>query len=176
MIEYLSGKRFSKALTNTGNGSFENWLFNEHFDQTHPALGCRFSLKVPIVGIGAPVKSFLPAVAQALGTQLIIPDHYEVANAVGTVVGNIMVRQEGDVIPIVEGINIMGYFARGPNMQQRFSDYEEAVEFSRKYLVNLVTEDAIKAGAVAPVVEVESKEILGGMITRLNALAVGRPV
>lgn len=176
VIEYLSGKRFSKGLTNTENGSFDSWLFNAHFDQTHPALSCQFSLKVPIVGIGAPVKSFLPAVAQALGTQLIIPDHYEVANAVGTVVGNIMVRQEGDVIPIVDGINITGYFARGPNLQQKFSDYQEALDFCRKYLANLVTEDAIKAGAVDPVVDVESKEILGGMITRLSALAVGRPV
>ncbi len=176
IIEYLSGKSLSKSSLIHENNGFDRWLFDEHFDHTHPYLGGEFFLKVPIVGIGAPAKSFLPPVADTLGTRLIIPDHFEVANAVGTVVGNIIIHQDGDVIPIIEGINVKGYYARGPNMQQEFSDYEKALDFSKEYLIKLVTTEANQAGAVSPYVKVESQEILGGMITRLSAMAVGRPV
>jgi len=41
-------------------------------------------LKVPVVGIGAPARALLPPVAKALGTSIILPEHFAVANAVGT--------------------------------------------------------------------------------------------
>ncbi len=42
-----------------------------------------FSLKLPIIGIGAAARSFLPEVARRLQTSLTLPDHYEVGNAIG---------------------------------------------------------------------------------------------
>ena len=50
-----------------------------------------------LVGIGAPAGAYLPPVAAALHTQIYLPEHYEVANAVGTVVGNVVVQLEGQV-------------------------------------------------------------------------------
>jgi N-methylhydantoinase A/oxoprolinase/acetone carboxylase beta subunit len=50
----------------------DNELFSIHFQ-----------LKLPIIGIGAAARCFLPAVAQRLGTSVRFPDHCEVGNAIG---------------------------------------------------------------------------------------------
>ncbi|MCL1980083.1 MAG: hydantoinase/oxoprolinase family protein [Proteobacteria bacterium] len=44
----------------------------------------RFTLKLPIIGIGAAARSFLPGVARRLSTTVTFPEHCEVGNAVGT--------------------------------------------------------------------------------------------
>jgi len=49
----------------------------------HPALEVNFSLKLPLVGIGAAAPYFLPEVAKRLHTTVTFPEHYEVGNAVG---------------------------------------------------------------------------------------------
>jgi N-methylhydantoinase A/oxoprolinase/acetone carboxylase beta subunit len=43
----------------------------------------------PIVGIGGPTYDMLPKVAERLGTELIIPENYDVGNAVGAIIGKI---------------------------------------------------------------------------------------
>lgn len=50
----------------------DNDLFSVHF-----------TLKLPIIGIGAAARSFLPGVAQRLGTTVSFPEHCEVGNAIG---------------------------------------------------------------------------------------------
>lgn len=48
-------------------------------------LDVAFSLKVPIIGIGAAARELLPAVAESLKTQVIFPPHYAVGNALGAI-------------------------------------------------------------------------------------------
>ena len=43
----------------------------------------RFALKLPLIGIGAAARCFLPGVAQRLGTTVIFPESCEVGNAIG---------------------------------------------------------------------------------------------
>nr|WP_321465916.1 hydantoinase/oxoprolinase family protein [uncultured Desulfobulbus sp.] len=43
----------------------------------------RFQLKLPLIGIGAAARSFLPAVAERLGTTVSFPEYCEVGNALG---------------------------------------------------------------------------------------------
>ena len=50
---------------------------------SHPVLGVEFSVKIPLIGIGAAARYFLPGVAKRLGTTVTFPDHCEVGNAVG---------------------------------------------------------------------------------------------
>lgn len=42
-----------------------------------------FQLKLPLIGIGAAARCFLPGVARRLGTTVRFPEHYEVGNAIG---------------------------------------------------------------------------------------------
>ena len=60
-------------------------------DQSVPFLNRRdnelfsvqFSLKLPLIGIGAAARSFLPGVARRLGTTVSFPEYCEVGNAIG---------------------------------------------------------------------------------------------
>jgi len=152
----------------------DRWLYEETLNKQDPYLGCNIFLKIPIVGIGAPSKAFLPPVAEAMGTSIIFPNHYEVANAVGTVVGNVIIRHEGDVFPCVEGSVITGYFTRVANLQQKFEKYDEALGFAHEKLTQQVAHDIQSAGAEAVLVECEEKKIFEGMV-HLSAWAIGKP-
>jgi N-methylhydantoinase A/oxoprolinase/acetone carboxylase beta subunit len=176
VIQFLSGKTLSDPSAYvTRSKDLDRWLFEESLEPMDRHLGCHIVLKDPIVGIGAPAKAFLPAVAEALGSQIILPDHYEVANAVGTVVGNIVMRQEGEVSPIVEGIAVIGYFGRASNLQQRFGNFAEALAFTRKQLMELVAAEAMNAGAREPMTGCTEEEILPGMMVKLSAWAIAKP-
>ena len=50
---------------------------------SHPVLGVDFSLKIPLIGIGAAARYFLPGVAARLATTVTFPEHCEVGNAIG---------------------------------------------------------------------------------------------
>jgi len=176
VIQFLSGKTLSDPqLYSTRSNDLDRWLFEESLQPADTHLSCHIVLKDPIVGIGAPAKAFLTDVARALGTQVIFPEHYEVANAVGTVVGNIMIRKEGEVIPVVNGATITGYSARASNLQRTFEKFEEALIYARKQLADLVAAEAVNAGAREPLVECVENEVLPGMIVQLSAWAVGKP-
>jgi N-methylhydantoinase A/oxoprolinase/acetone carboxylase beta subunit len=174
IVQYLSGKALTEANVYSQHRNLDRWLYEESLAPVDPYLGCCISLKIPLVGIGAPAHVFLPPVAEALGTEMIIPDHYEVANAAGTVVGNIVVRHEGEVIPCVEGSAITGYFARVANSQKKFGRGGEALQSVRETLEQSVRAEAAAAGAESVVFEMDEQELIPG-IYRLSAWAIGKP-
>lgn len=49
----------------------------------NPLFSLSVAVKIPIIGIGAASRCFLPAVAERLRTTVRFPEHYEVGNAVG---------------------------------------------------------------------------------------------
>lgn len=72
VIEYVTNHYWQKSLTR---------FLSRRID--HPVLGVDFSLKIPLIGIGAAAKFFLPQVAEKLKTTVHFPEHYEVGNAIG---------------------------------------------------------------------------------------------
>ena len=72
LIDYVIHRYWGKSLTS---------FISSRSD--HPVLGVDFSLKIPIIGIGAAARYFLPAVAKHLGTTVHFPEHCEVGNGVG---------------------------------------------------------------------------------------------
>lgn len=50
----------------------------------------RFQLNMPVVGIGAPIRAWLAPAAAKFHAEVIFPDHYDVANAVGAAAGKVM--------------------------------------------------------------------------------------
>jgi N-methylhydantoinase A/oxoprolinase/acetone carboxylase beta subunit len=175
IVQFLSGKSLSAPALAFKDTDLDRWLYDESLSPRDPYLGCRIFLRVPLVGIGAPASAFLPPVAAALGARIILPEHYEVANAVGTVVGSVIVHQSGAVTPEVEGSSVLGYFSRVANHQERFADFQQALDFTREKLSILVADEARSAGAEAPQVGFEEHEVLPGMIVNFSAWAVGKP-
>jgi N-methylhydantoinase A/oxoprolinase/acetone carboxylase beta subunit len=72
LIDYIIHRYWGKSLTN---------FISTRND--HPVLGVQFSMKIPLIGIGAAARYFLPRVAKRLGTTVIFPEHCEVGNGVG---------------------------------------------------------------------------------------------
>jgi len=72
IIDYIIHRYWGKSLTS----------FISSRD-SHPVLGVQFSLKIPLIGIGAASRYFLPGVAKRLATTVSFPEHCEVGNAVG---------------------------------------------------------------------------------------------
>ncbi|WP_299825263.1 hydantoinase/oxoprolinase family protein [uncultured Roseobacter sp.] len=61
-------------------------------------------LNLPVVGLGASAASYYPAVGASVGTEMILPEHADVANAIGAVVGRISMRCSGSVTAPSEGL------------------------------------------------------------------------
>jgi N-methylhydantoinase A/oxoprolinase/acetone carboxylase beta subunit len=180
VVQFLSGKSLSEDSLSPRKDNLDRWLFDESLEGQDPYLGCRIFLKTPIVGIGAPAGAFLPAVTQALGAELLLPENYGVANAVGTVVGSVIARGEAEVFPCIVGSAITGYYARvGGAGQRLFKKLDEALVFARQNLTSQVLAEVSAAGAGAigrnaPVIEHEERVIWDGMVS-LSAWAVGKP-
>ncbi len=56
---------------------------------TLPPVTYRLSLNRPLVGIGAPAETYYPEIARRLDTELCVPTHADVCNAVGAVAGGV---------------------------------------------------------------------------------------
>jgi N-methylhydantoinase A/oxoprolinase/acetone carboxylase beta subunit len=174
IIQFLSNTSLSQATYDTKRLRLDRWLFDENLNPENPFLGSSIFLKVPMVGIGAPAKALLPSVAKALGTTITFPDHYEVANAIGAVVGNVVVRREGEVYPDVEGAKWKGFFVQAGNALTHFEQFDEAVAFGMQTLKSQAIAEAQAAGAEGIIASCEEHKIWDGM-TRLSAWAIGKP-
>ncbi|HVG47584.1 MAG TPA: hydantoinase/oxoprolinase family protein, partial [Rubellimicrobium sp.] len=103
----------------------------------------RLSLGVPIIGLGASARTYYPAVGARLGTEAKVPEHAEVANAVGAVVGRVALTVEGTVTSPAPGTAI----AHLPSGPQRFADPEAALAALAEAQEREATARAQAAGA-----------------------------
>ncbi len=53
-------------------------------------LGVQLTYNRSLVGLGAPVRTYFPELARGIRARLSIPQHAEIANAIGAVAGSIM--------------------------------------------------------------------------------------
>ncbi len=140
-----------------------------------------FFLRTPMVAIGAPVRAWMPAVGDKLYTKLIIPEHSEVANAIGAAVGQVMESAEALIRPRKEP---EGFLLHAPWEYRYFETLEEAVAYTVPAIRRYVEDLARGAGSDA-VELVESHEHIFAEIdtggrktyieTRVRAAAIGSP-
>jgi N-methylhydantoinase A/oxoprolinase/acetone carboxylase beta subunit len=133
-------------------------------------------LRQPIIGIGAPASIFLKDVAEVLHTDLILPDHHEVANAVGAVGGSVMVTEEILIYPRMseDGFNVLGYYVQVSDGRKLYQDIKEARSYAHTAVQKYALKAAQHAGADNPQVTVkEEKDGLDAY--RIQARAMGNP-
>lgn len=150
------------------------WLFEENLTQKSPYLGSQIKLKMPLIGIGAPAGLLLPRVAEMLHTDLILPEHYEVANAIGAVVGGVIETKEAWVYPKLRNTFPVGYIVQTEKVRKVFHNMEEAVAFAKDLLKEETSESVQQSGA-----EVNDFEIFtfpeGAESCRIRVTAIGVP-
>jgi N-methylhydantoinase A/oxoprolinase/acetone carboxylase beta subunit len=113
----------------------------------------KISLRDKIIGIGAPAHAFLPALAEKLGTQAVIPFYAGVANAVGAVTSAIVIKEDLFIKPFQGGFRL--HCSTGIGF---YDDLEEATEESKKRLRETVYQKAKRAGAEEIEVLIDEKE------------------
>ena len=107
-------------------------------------LGCALTLHRPLVAIGAPVGAYMPEAARRLHTELVIPPHAEVANAVGAVSGSVVVRQRVLINPLADEEVLRVHLPDGPH---DFEKLELAVAYVNETVPPLLEAQARAAGA-----------------------------
>jgi len=173
-VSYLTGQTLEAAPYYVQPDDLGLWLFEENCTGADPYLGCTLSLKMPLIGIGAPAEVFLPRVAELLHTEYISPPHYQVANAVGAAAGSVIATQEAWVLPQSRNLRTVGYYVQSGADRKRFRTLQEALEFARTVTREQALEKAEAIGIREPEVRVEQLPD-GAESYRIRAQAVGRP-
>ncbi|MDD1743362.1 MAG: hydantoinase/oxoprolinase family protein, partial [Methanomassiliicoccales archaeon] len=122
---------------------------------------CRMRLNKSIIGIGAPVGTYLPAVAERLGTKLSLPEHMEVGNAVGAITGSIIESVEILIKP-KHGMGVMDdppCDFHSSEEKKEFETLTEAIAYAKNVAAESATERAIASGAESVEVVVENNEM-----------------
>jgi len=171
-LEFLTGQQ----LTDKDKSSIGTWFFKNAAYQDHPHLNTSFRLAYPLIGIGGPANMFLEKVAGILNTDLVLPPHYQVANAVGAIAGSIMVEEEILVYPKLDksGLDVLAYYVQTNQDRLEFEELSTALEIARKTCQEIALNAALRSGADQPQVVVEERS--DGIDTfRIRAQAIGKP-
>jgi len=110
---------------------------------------CSITLNKPLIGIGAPVSAYFPQVAAKFDTELLLPEHSEVGNAVGAVTGSVVESVEILLKPSVgeNAVDDPSCILFAPFGRIEFEKLSEAEVYAVSEGGNYVTERALKAGA-----------------------------
>ncbi|MGA9532626.1 MAG: hydantoinase/oxoprolinase family protein, partial [Anaerolineales bacterium] len=132
IVSHISGHAVERSPYYVGPQDLGSWLFDESLHPHNPYLKNALRLDMPIIGIGAPAGIFLSPVAEMLHTELVLPPHYEVANAVGAVAGSVMVEKEAWILPQLRNLQLAGYYSQVEGERRRFGTLEQALESARQ--------------------------------------------
>lgn len=139
-----------------------------------------FDLKLtsPLIGLGASAATYYPALGDLLKTEIVIPQHAEVANAVGAVAGKVEVASERAIL----GSDGEAFQVTGGEAPVLLTSETAALETAEKAATEEALARAAAAGAADPKVHVErdlkratieNRDVL--VEARIIARAIGRP-
>ena len=111
----------------------------------NPLFKLQFAPDLPLVAVGAPAGSYYPAVARGLGIALVLPPFGEVANAVGSVFGQVSQRVHMTVTQPVRGV----YRVFTPEGPRDFAALSPALELARELAGVEAQARALQAGAAS---------------------------
>jgi N-methylhydantoinase A/oxoprolinase/acetone carboxylase beta subunit len=153
-----------------------NWFLDNSLKPGHEQLNTFIQLKVPIIGIGAPAEVMLKETARILSTELILPDHFQVANAAGAAAGSVMVTEKILIYPHLSpgNIDVLGYYLQAREIRQEFEELEDALSAANEIAAKNALNAALRSGADNP--QVISETIQDGMDSyQVIAKALGKP-
>jgi N-methylhydantoinase A/oxoprolinase/acetone carboxylase beta subunit len=116
----------------------------------------RIDFKRPVIGIGAPIAFFLPRAAAMIGARVVLPEHAEVANAIGAVTSHVVVERQVRIIP-GDG---SGFRIEGLSGARRFTSFDDADTHARAELVDIVRMLAKASGTSTRTVTIETEDQL----------------
>jgi N-methylhydantoinase A/oxoprolinase/acetone carboxylase beta subunit len=106
-----------------------------------------FGSNAALIGIGAPTHVFLPAAARALGAECILPDHAEVANALGALKADINAVARVEISQRVAPSGENYYIVHAPSGSVKFGNLEDAAEAAKAAAEQAALREARLRGA-----------------------------
>jgi len=100
-------------------------------------------LGVPLVGLGAPAATYYPAIGRLLDAEVVIPEHADVANAIGAAVGRVRLSRRVTVSSPRRGL----FRVHGGREPEPFVDLETAKEAAMASARSAIAEAMVAAGA-----------------------------
>ena len=174
VVSFITRQTLERSPSYVPIRNINAWLFEENIKQDNPYLGSQIRLKMPMIGIGAPAGLLLPRAAELLHTDLILPEHHEVANAVGAVVGSVVVTKEAWIYPKLRNMFPVGVYVQTELERKVFSKADQAVAYAESLLADEARK-AVQAGG-AKVIDVEVTTMPEGAESfRVRVTAVGTP-
>jgi N-methylhydantoinase A/oxoprolinase/acetone carboxylase beta subunit len=193
------GQAISRALIETGlhqhrrldaaqaqdlTGLLADLVFEASDAPGHPLdpgalFHLRFAADYPVIGVGAPAATFFPDAATRLGVELLLPDHAEVANAYGAVMGSVIQRAQVTVTQPLHG----RFIVHSDREPLHFTELQAAIAGAEQIALDKARQLARQAGAEAVEVQLEHADnhvhhdIDGELFLecRVTATATGRP-
>lgn len=124
-------------------------------EKSFPRLSLRAALDRPIVGIGAPASILIGPLAKRMDAQVVIPENYDVGNAVGAVLSEMTESTSIEISPVGDKFMLFWQFSA----PLQFSHLEEAVSSARTQVERHVTERLTIARASDIKVKVERVDV-----------------
>ncbi|MCB2145585.1 MAG: DUF1638 domain-containing protein [Deltaproteobacteria bacterium] len=131
-------------------------LMNNVFSGGNSHYRMHIDFKRPVIGIGAPIAFFLPRAAAMIGARAVLPEHADVANAIGAITSNVVIERQVRIIPGGSG----EFLIEGLAGFRRFKEFDRADAFAKDELVGLVRSLAREAGTSTRSVTVETEDQL----------------
>ncbi len=166
-------------ISRKAGGALLGRIFPDHSDRDQQTLldrgnswaSVRLELNVPVVGLGASAGLLLKDGTEAIGGTLILPEHGDVANAVGAVTSLVSVSLKASILPTPAGF----YRITGPVIEHEdFERIEEAEEQALVLLRRGIIEKARAAGTSSRSVRItisnKTAETAGGDLLFLERI------
>lgn len=151
IVKALLENKYPNYMKNGVNKDVEQFI-NENYEVTKlgnrdSMISMMFGTEFSIVGLGAPINIFLEDVAKMLGTHSVIPKHYEVANALGAIIGSISASYSVEIKPNNNSEGTTGYTVFGYDANHIFEKMDDAIDFAVLESIDIAKCKAIKRGA-----------------------------
>ena len=121
--------------------ALRDWL-TAHFAQSQPGdespVTFRAELACPLIAVGAPVATLFPELQSVLNQEILISDFASVANAIGAIAGDVLLREAATVKVGSEGAFVCSW--RGG--AARAVDFRDAMNRCERELIDLVRREA----------------------------------
>ncbi|MBO4548378.1 MAG: hydantoinase/oxoprolinase family protein, partial [Abditibacteriota bacterium] len=123
-------------------------------DERKGGVAFSLSLPHPLIAIGAPVKDMFDGFGKYVNTEVVIPEHADVANAVGAVSGEIIARETVYIRPG----NETGYVVYSSQKRIEENTLSGATATGLELCKELARAKSLAAGALDPLVRVTVKD------------------
>jgi N-methylhydantoinase A/oxoprolinase/acetone carboxylase beta subunit len=153
-------------------------LMQRRLERRQGVVRLSFDVGLPVIAVGASAAAYYPAVGALIGAEVVLPNHADVANAVGAVVGQVRIIRRAVITEPVEG----RFRINGIADAVVHESAQAALDAATIALKSIAKADALTAGAADPTVTLEQVDKVveadGRVVfveSVLTATAIGRP-